>query len=145
MDMQPKSLPTRRHTSRCYVTTSYVGKSVLTFGTNYLYQRIVKHDYNIQKWKENSNIWQFFNILSSLKEFFKCRFTSGSVSQFLHGFSHMSLPGNTGNYIPERVIHALMEHSFESLSEKTVPKTPGITVSHQEWKKWKVTSNIGKQ
>jgi len=28
MDMQPRSLPTRRYTSRCYVTNSYIGKSV---------------------------------------------------------------------------------------------------------------------
>jgi len=28
MDMHPRSLPTRRYTSRCYITNSYIGKSV---------------------------------------------------------------------------------------------------------------------
>jgi hypothetical protein len=37
MDMQPRSLPTRRYTSRCYVTNLYIGKSVHLFLGQTLY------------------------------------------------------------------------------------------------------------
>jgi hypothetical protein len=97
--MQPRSLPTRRYTSmRCYVTNSYIGKSVhLLFGQAHVYAvgRLL-----VPLWTPADIVLSGFSIVRLCRSYF-----SGNVWYIRMFCLFLALPGkNAGRALSLRVI-----------------------------------------
>jgi hypothetical protein len=81
VDMQPRSLPTRRYTSRCYVTNSYLGKSVHLLSGQTTYTNLTHTDYRLNN-KINIEVF-----LGSLDVLFLCVRVSQPILRAAWSFS----------------------------------------------------------